>query len=181
MNETPGEKELIKRMKSPSHKEGAFRDFIIHYQERIYTHIRRMVIDHDLAHDLTQETFIKVYRHIESFREDANLFTWVYRIATNECLQHLRKMKRWRIISLQGAASYEIPSYIQSWDGDQVTEKLQRALCTLPDKQRLVFHLRYYDDLTYEEIAEVTETSVGALKASYHHAVKKIEHFLTND
>jgi RNA polymerase sigma-70 factor (ECF subfamily) len=151
------------------------------YQQRVYWHVRKMVIDHDDAHDVTQEVFIKIHRYIDTFREDAQLFTWIYRIATNESLSFLQKKKR-RFFLPIGDVEGELASKIDSSpqiSGDEIQLKLQKALLKLPDKQRLVFNMKYFEDLTYEEMSEITTTSVGALKASYHHAVKKIEDFLS--
>lgn len=139
-----------------------------------------MVISHDDADDITQEVFIKVYKNIASFREDAQLYTWIYRIAVNECLNFLQRRKR-RFFLPIGDLEGELTAKLTTSShvgGDEIQLKLQQALLKLPDKQRLVFNLKYFDDLTYEEIAEITKTSVGALKASYHLAVKKIEDFL---
>jgi len=140
-----------------------------------------MVIDHDDADDLTQEVFIKIHRAIGNFREDSQLFTWIYRIATNECLTFLNRKRRRFFLPLEDVGK-ELSSKIDSSSGmgeDEIQKKLQKALLTLPDKQRLVFNMKYFDDLPYEAISEITKTSVGALKASYHHAVKKIEDYLT--
>ena len=139
-----------------------------------------MVIDHDDADDLTQEVFIKIHKHIDSFRQDSQLYTWIYRIATNECLNFLQRKKR-RFFLPIGDVESELVAKLASSpyiSGDEVQLKLQKALLKLPDKQRLVFNMKYFDDLSYEEISEITTTSVGALKASYHHAVKKIEDLL---
>ncbi len=142
-----------------------------------------MVIDHDDADDLTQEVFIKVWKNLENFRQDAQLYTWVYRIATNECLTFLSsKRKRFFLPILD--ITEELANKIDTSpeiSGDEIQLKLQKALLRLPDKQRLVFNMRYYDELKYEEISEILGTSVGALKASYHLAAKKIEEFLKND
>ena len=151
------------------------------YQQRVYWHVRKMVIDHDDADDLTQEVFIKIHRYIDTFREDSQLFTWIYRIATNECLTFLEKKKR-RFFLPIGDVESELTTKIDSApniSGDEIQKKLQKALLKLPDKQRIVFNMKYFEDLSYEQMAEITSTSVGALKASYHHAVKKIEEFLT--
>lgn len=151
------------------------------YQQKVYWHIRKMVIDHDDADDVTQEVFIKVYKNIESFREDSQLYTWIYRIATNECLSFLQRKKR-RFFLPIGDVAKELIGKLDSAShisGDEIQLKLQKALLTLPDKQRLVFNMKYFDDMTYEDISEITNTSVGALKASFHHAVKKIEDFLS--
>jgi RNA polymerase sigma-70 factor (ECF subfamily) len=140
-----------------------------------------MVIDHDDADDLTQEVFIKIHRHIDGFREDAQLFTWIYRIATNECLSFLQRKKK-RFFLPIGDVESELKTKLESTpglSGDDIQLKLQKALLKLPDKQRMVFNMKYFDDMPYEQISEITDTSVGALKASYHHAVKKIEDFLS--
>lgn len=153
------------------------------YQQRIYWHIRKMVIDHDDADDVTQDVFVKVYKNIIGFREDAQLYTWIYRIATNECLTFLQRKKR-RFFLPIGDVTAELSQKLDRSShisGEEIQLKLQKALLVLPDKQRLVFNMKYFDDMPYEDIAEITKTSVGALKASYHHAVKKIEEFLTND
>jgi RNA polymerase sigma factor (sigma-70 family) len=139
-----------------------------------------MVIDHDDADDLTQEVFIKVHKYIDGFREDSQLFTWIYRIATNECLSHLNKKKKRFILPIENVG-HQLSAKIDSstdLDGDEIQKVLQKAILKLPDKQRLVFNMKYFDDLPYETISEITKTSVGALKASFHHAVKKIEEFL---
>jgi len=142
-----------------------------------------MLIDHDDSDDVTQEVFIKIHKYIDNFREDSQLYTWIYRIATNECLSFLSKKKRRFFLPLEdvnGELSRKIDSapYIS---GDEIQKKLQKALLKLPDKQRLVFNMKYYEDLSYEEISKITKTSVGALKASFHHATKKIEDSLTDD
>lgn len=150
------------------------------YQQKVYWHIRKMVIDHDDADDLTQDVFIKIYKHIGNFREDSRLYTWIYRIATNECLNFLQRRKR-RFFLPIGDVERELAGKLDTAthiSADEVQLRLQKALLKLPDKQRLVFNMKYFDDLSYEEIAEITATSVGALKASYHHAVKKIEDLL---
>jgi RNA polymerase sigma-70 factor (ECF subfamily) len=174
------DKELLSKIRNPETRNYGFNMLVRTYQQRVYYHIRKMVIDHDDADDLTQEVFIKIHRHIETFREDSQLFTWIYRIATNECLSFLQKKKR-RFFLPIGDVTGELVSKIDQaghLSGDDIQKKLQKAIIKLPEKQRLVFNMKYYDDLSYEQIAEITNTSVGALKASYHHAVKKIEEFL---
>ena len=146
----------------------------------MYWHIRKMVIEHEDADDVLQEVFVKVYRNLDNFREASQLYTWIYRIATNEALTHLNKKKKRQALSYEDvnqelANNLVSSSYVS---GDEIQLKLQKALLTLPDKQRLVFNMKYFDDLKYDEIAEITGTSVGALKASYHLAVKKIEQYL---
>lgn len=142
-----------------------------------------MIIDHDDSHDVTQEVFIKIHKSIGSFREDSQLFTWIYRIATNECLTFLSKKKRRFFLPIEDV-SKELASIIDNGEaitGDEIQKKLQKAILTLPDKQRLVFNMKYFEDLSYNEMEAITGTSVGALKASYHHAVKKIEEYLGRD
>jgi RNA polymerase sigma factor (sigma-70 family) len=177
------DKELLVKIRNPETRNYGFNMLVRSYQQRIYWHVRKMVIDHDDADDLTQEVFIKIHRYIDTFREDSQLFTWIYRIATNECLTFLDKKKRKFFLPINDVAG-ELSAKLDSsphLNGDEIQMKLQKALLTLPDKQRVVFNMKYFEDLTYEEMAEITTTSVGALKASYHHAVKKIEDFLTKD
>ena len=159
-----------------------FKEILEKYQRKIYWHCRKMVIDHDDANDLTQDTFIKVWQNINSFRADSQIYTWIYRIATNECLNFLAKKKK-NFASDITEWNDSLPDHEKAplIDGDVIEIKLQKALLTLPDKQRLVFNMKYFDEMQYNEIAEITGTSEGALKASYHHAVKKIEEFLKKD
>ena len=175
------DKDLLEKIRNPETRNYGFNLLVRAYQQRVYWHIRKMVIDHDDADDLTQEVFIKIHKYIENFREDSMLYTWIYRIATNECLSFLQRKKR-RFFLPIGDVEGELTSKLDSSphvSGDEIQLNLQKALLKLPDKQRLVFNMKYFDDMSYEEIAEITKTSVGALKASYHHAVKKIEDFLT--
>ncbi|MFM7855212.1 MAG: RNA polymerase sigma factor, partial [Flammeovirgaceae bacterium] len=153
------------------------------YQQRVYWHVRKMVIDHDDADDLTQEIFIKIHKYIDSFREDSQLFTWIYRIATNECLSFLNRKKKRFFLPIEDVTQQLCTKIDNDPDlgGDEIQKRLQKAILQLPEKQRLVFNMKYFDDLPYEQISEITDTSVGALKASYHHAVKKIEEFLGVD
>jgi RNA polymerase sigma factor (sigma-70 family) len=181
------DQELLEKIQysegSPESKNYAFNLLVRKYQQKIYWHIRKMVIDHDDANDLTQETFIKVWNNLASFRGDSKLYTWIYRIATNECLTFLSKKKR-RFFLPIGDVEAELIGKLDNSplvDGDAIQLKLQKALLKLPDKQRLVFNMKYYDELKYEEISEILGTSVGALKASYHLAVKKIEDFVSKD
>jgi len=170
------------KIKNPDTRNYGFNMLVRSYQQRVYWHVRKMVIDHDDADDLTQEVFIKIHRYIDTFREDSQLFTWIYRIATNECLTFLDKKKR-RFFLPIGDVAGELNAKLDSSyvSGDEIERKLQKALIKLPDKQRLVFNMKYFEDLSYEQMSEITNTSVGALKASYHHAVKKIEEFLTHE
>jgi RNA polymerase sigma-70 factor (ECF subfamily) len=174
---------LLEKIRNPETRNYGFNLLVRAYQQKVYWHVRKMVIDHDDADDVTQEVFIKVHRNIDSFREDARLFTWIYRIATNECLNFLQRKKR-RFLLPIGDVEGELAAKLDAQpglNGDEIQLKLQKALLTLPTRQRMVFNMKYFDDMTYEDIAEITNTSVGALKASYHHAVKKIEEFLKND
>lgn len=145
--------------------------------------IRKMVIDHDDANDLSQEVFVKIWFHLDSFRQESGLFTWIYRIATNECLGFLKK-KRMRFFLPIGDVEGELGQKVQSgnhFSGDEIQQKLQLAILKLPEKQRLVFTMKYFEEITYEEMSEILGTSVGALKASYHHAVQKITAQLETD
>jgi RNA polymerase sigma factor (sigma-70 family) len=174
------DQELLQKIRNPDSRNYGFNLLVRQYQQRVYWHVRKMVIDHDDADDLTQEVFIKVHKYIDGFREDSQLFTWIYRIATNECLSHLNKKKKRFFLPIEDVG-HQLSSKIDSstdLDGDAIQKVLQKAILKLPDKQRLVFNMKYFDDLPYETISEITKTSVGALKASYHHAVKKIEEFL---
>lgn len=174
------DKDLLSKIRNPETRNYGFNMLVRTYQQRVYYHVRKMVIDHDDADDLTQEVFIKIHRHIDNFREDSQLYTWIYRIATNECLSFLDR-KRKRFFLPIGDVAGELTSKLDSnahITGDDIQLKLQKVLLRLPDKQRLVFNMKYFDDLSYEEISKITDTSVGALKASYHHAVKKIEDLL---
>ncbi|MGI4821140.1 MAG: RNA polymerase sigma factor [Janthinobacterium lividum] len=173
--------EILAKFQDPASRNLAFNQLVRKYQQRVYWHVRKLVIDHDDADDLTQDTFVKVWKNLDNFRQDAALFTWIYRIATNECLSFLQSKRRKFFLPLHDIGP-ELMAKLEADPavaGDEVELKLQKAILRLPDKQRLVFNLRYYDDMPYEEMAEVTGTSVGALKASYHHAVKKIEQYVT--
>jgi RNA polymerase sigma-70 factor (ECF subfamily) len=175
--------ELLDKLRNPDTHNYGFNLLVRAYQQRVYSIVRKMVIDHDDAHDVMQDVFIKIHKSIGSFREDSQLFTWIYRIATNECLTFLAKKKR-RFFLPIGDVEKELAAVIdhsEPLSGDDIQKKLQKAILTLPDKQRLVFNMKYYEDLTYEEMQAITGTSEGALKASYHHAVKKIEDYLSKD
>ena len=165
-------------------RETAFSHLLKKYQQKIYWHVRRMVIDHDDADDVTQDIFIKIWRNLEKFREDSQLYTWLYRIATNECITFLNKKKQKQNVSLDDDSSSYLSETLADttyFNGDKAQMKLQQALLTLPEKQRLVFNMKYFEDLKYDEISEILGTSVGALKASYHLAVKKVEHFFNSN
>lgn len=172
---------IIAKFSDPRTKEEAFNALLEKYQQRIYWHIRRMVISHDDTDDVLQDVFIKVWRNLDKFRKDSQLYTWMYRIATNECITFLNRKKQRNNISLDNENSDYLANTLSSssyFDGTEAQRKLQNALLTLPDKQRLVFNMKYFDDLKYDEISDILGTSVGALKASYHLAVKKIKLFL---
>lgn len=171
---------LLRMFRDGSTRNKAFEAILDKYQQRVYWQIRRMVLDHDDADDVLQNTFIKIWENLERFKENSKLYTWIYRIATNESLQFLSRRKTVSIDdeSLNLAENLQTGTY---FNGNGVELKLQAAILQLPDKQRLVFNLKYYDNLTYDEMEEVTGTSTGALKASYHHAVKKIEGILKQD
>lgn len=174
------DKDLLEKIRNPETLNYGFNLLVRAYQQRVYSHVRKMVIDHDDADDVTQEVFIKIHKYIGNFREDSQLFTWIYKIATNECLSFLQRKKR-RFFLPIGDVAGELSAKLDSQpglSGDEIQLKLQKALLQLPDKQRLVFNMKYYEELTYEQMSEITNTSVGALKASYHHAVKKIEEFV---
>ncbi len=177
------DKEIILLVSNKETNEQGFRILVKEYQERIYWHIRRIVYSHDDANDIAQNTFVKIWQNLSSFRSDSNLYTWIYRIATNETFDFLKKKKRY-VFSARGDYRDELNQNLEDdniFDGSEIEKKLQKALLTLPDKQRIVFNLKYFDEMKYEEMSTVLDTSVGALKASYHHAVKKIEKYLDED
>lgn len=153
------------------------------YQERLYFHIRKMVLLHDDADDLLQQTFIKAWSNITLFRGDSQLYTWLYRIASNACIDFLKDKKKRSYTSIDDVPPHYLNAIEEDplFTGDEMEKVFQKALLLLPDKQRLVFNLKYFDELKYEEISEITGTSVGALKASYHHAVEKIKGFIRQD
>jgi RNA polymerase sigma-70 factor (ECF subfamily) len=174
--------ELLAQFRNSITKEKAYTVIIKKYQEKLYWHVRRMVVQHEDANDVLQNVFIRVWNGLENFREDSQLYTWLYRIATNECLTYLEQQKKRMSVSLSEVES-GLSNKIKAdkhFDPNRLEWKLQLAIQQLPDKQRVVFHLRYYDEMPYEEMSRVLETSEGALKASYHHAVKKIEDYIRN-
>lgn len=174
---------ILASFKDEQTREVAFTQLVRKYQERLYWHIRRMVVNHEDANDVLQNVFIKVWKNLSGFKEESNLYTWLYRIATNETLTWLDQQKRHGSVSLSDTES-ALANKLESekgFDANKLEWKLQKAIQSLPEKQRIVFNLRYYDEMPYEEMATVLDTSVGALKASYHHAVKKVEAFLLNN
>lgn len=175
--------ELLHQFRQPATKERAYTAIIKKYQEKLYWHIRRMVVDHEDANDVLQNMLIKVWNALENFREDSQLYTWLYRIATNESLTFIEQRKKRTSVSF-GDVEESLSNKIvadKDFDANKLEWKLQLAIQQLPEKQKAVFSLRYYDEMPYEEMSRVLETSEGALKASYHHAVKKIEEFIKNN
>ena len=174
---------LLALFREENSRNNAYALIVQKYKERLYWHIRRIVIDHDDADDVLQNTLIKAWKGLLKFKEESQLFTWLYRIATNESITFLnQKRKRFFIpivdVEQELAQSLESDAF---YTGDEIQLKLQKAILTLPEKQRLVFNMKYYEEMKYEEMSKILDTSVGALKASYHHAVKKIEIYLTTD
>ncbi|WP_321289431.1 RNA polymerase sigma factor [uncultured Sunxiuqinia sp.] len=177
------DQQIILELKQEKTKQAAFRSLVSTYKERLYWHIRKIVISHDDTDDVLQNTFIKVWRNIDNFREESGLFTWLYRIATNESLTFLSQKKKKTFAGSEESNDYILENlqtdpYI---NGDEIQYRLQKAIAQLPDKQRLVFNMRYFDDIKYQDMEKILETSEGALKASYHHAVKKIEEYFKSE
>lgn len=177
------ETQLVDQLKSETHKEQAFRTLITLYKERLYWHIRNIVKSHDDSDDVLQNTFIKIYKNIHNFKGDSKLFSWMYRIATNESITFINQnAKKLQITSeeAQSSAINKLTSDVY-FEGDAIQLQLQKAIATLPRKQQLVFNMKYFQDLKYSEISDILETSEGALKTSYHIAVKKIETYLAQN
>jgi RNA polymerase sigma-70 factor (ECF subfamily) len=176
------DKTLLQQFADPALREKAYTAIIRKFQEKLYWHIRRMVIDHEDANDVLQNVFIKVWHGLANFREDSQLYTWLYRIATNETLSFLdQKKRKSAAVSLDDDRGIDFENHIRAdkhFDSKRLEWKLQLAINQLPEKQRLVFNLRYYDEMPYEEMSQMLGTSAGALKASYHHAAKKIEGYI---
>lgn len=171
---------LVEQLKDVHTKEKAFRVLVSEYKERLYWHIRKIVISHDDTDDVLQNTFIKVFRGIDNFKQDSKLYSWMYRIATNESITFLNKRARERNTDIS-ELKQELVSTLDSdslFTGNEIEITLQKAIATLPQKQQLVFNMKYFDHMKYDEISLILETSVGALKASYFHAVKKIENYI---
>lgn len=176
------EQQLIKRLHDETTRRAAFEEMVRKYQEPLYRLVRRMVLIHEDADDVLQNTFIKAWQGIEKFRGDSSLGTWLYRIASHEALDHLEKNKHLcaSIDDEDSPGTMSIAAKLEGdpfFDGDEVERQLQEAIASLPNKQRLVFNMKYYDEMKYEDMSQVLGTSVGALKASYHHAVQKISKF----
>ncbi len=171
------DEELFEMFSKAGLENQAFNHIVRKYQEAVYWHVRRLVISHDDTNDIVQDVFIKAWQALPKFRQDSSLYTWIYRIATNEALTFLKKKKRRNLmpmvdVSKQLEETLEADAYYR---GNDMEKKLQKAILALPEKQRVVFNMRYFDEMKYEDMAKVLDTSEGALKASYHHAVKKIE------
>jgi RNA polymerase sigma factor (sigma-70 family) len=177
------EKVFIQELLNPKTQNIAFQKLVSTYQKPLYNHIRNIVLNHDDAHDVLQNTFVKVFRYLNKFKGDSKLFSWVYRIATNEALTFLSQKAKLSGITSEALQNKTIENLEADafFDGNEIQLKLQKAIVTLPEKQQLVFKMKYFEELKYEEIAEILGTSVGALKASYHHAVKKIEAHVTSN
>jgi RNA polymerase sigma-70 factor (ECF subfamily) len=177
------EKEFIQELLDPKTQNVAFQKLLSDYQRPLYHHIRNIVLNHDDADDVLQNTFVKVFRYLKDFKGESKLFSWMYRIATNEAITFInQKAKR------NGMTSEALQSKIVGnlkadayFDGNEIQLKLQKAIVLLPEKQQLVFKMKYFEEIKYEDMSEILGTSVGALKASYHHAVKKIEKYMTTD
>jgi len=168
---------LIGKLKDPSQKRMAFQELVILYREKLYWHIRKIVIDHDDTDDILQNVLVKVWNNIDAFREESSLYTWLFRIATNESLTFLSKKKRRSGFFVTSQEEYLIGKFEadEYFDGDEIQKKLMEAVLKLPTKQRLVFNMKYFDKMKFTEMAEILQLTTGALKASYHHACKKIE------
>ncbi len=176
------DKELLKMFKS-GNPDYAFNLIMRKYQQNIYWHVRRLLIDHDDSNDVVQNVFLKVWQNISKFRGDSKLYTWLYRIATNEALSFLKKKQKRFFIPLVDVEA-NLSEKIESdhfFKGDEIQKKLQKVILKLPEKQRVIFNLRYFDEMKYEDMSQILNTSTGALKASYHIAAKKVEEFLKSD
>ncbi len=181
MNINKPDSDILELLGSDLNK--GFRLIVDRYSRKLYWHIRRLVILHDDADDALQNTFISAWRNINNFRSESSIYTWLYAIATNEALALVKKRNKNNAISIDDPGSWLANSKEgNSWfDGDEAQVKLQNAILQLPEKQRVVFNLKYYDEMSYKDMSKILKTSVGALKASYHHAVKKIEDFIRNN
>ncbi|MEN1785817.1 MAG: RNA polymerase sigma factor [Bacteroidota bacterium] len=175
------EEPLVLALQEQATQAKAFEELVNTYKERLYWHIRRIVLDHNDADDVLQNTFIKVYKSINGFKGDSKLYSWLYRIATNEALTFLKKRSKERGVSEETYQQHLVANLVSDvyFEGDTIQLKLQKALATLPQKQKLVFNMKYFQEMKYEAISEALGTSVGGLKASYHLAVQKIQSYLT--
>lgn len=177
------EAEIVEQLRNPQTQRDAFGKVVACYGEKLYWQIRKMVLSHDDANDLLQNTFLKAWTNMDYFRGEAKLSTWLYKIAINECITFLNKQRSLNNVSIDDTDIFLLEKIKGDdyFDGDNAQVKLQEAILTLPEKQRLVFTMKYFDEMKYEDMSDILGTSVGALKASYHHAVKKVEEFLTKD
>jgi RNA polymerase sigma-70 factor, ECF subfamily len=177
------EKEFIQQLLDPKTQNAAFQKLLSDYKRPLYSHIRTIVLNHDDTDDVLQNTFVKVFRYLKDFKGESKLFSWIYRIATNEAITFINQKAKKNKISSETLQNRIVDNLKADdyFDGNEIQFKLQKAVAGLPEKQQLVFKMKYYQELKYEEISEILGTSVGALKASYHHAVKKIEDFMTRD
>jgi RNA polymerase sigma-70 factor (ECF subfamily) len=177
------DQEILKHFRNENTRHYGFNLLVHAYQERIYWHVRRIVIDHEDANDIIQDVFVKIWKNLDNFREDSKLYTWIYRIATNEALSFLKKKRTFLFIPLIDVENRLAQSLRgdQYFSGDEIKMKLQKAILKLPEKQRIVFNMKYFEEMTYRDMSEILGTSIGALKASYHIAVKKIEESVTID
>ncbi len=175
------DKELLEKFFDVNTRHYAFNLLVNQYQQKLYWHIRRILLDHEDTNDVIQNVFIKVWKNLETFRQDSLLYTWLYRIATNEALTFLKLKKRRALVSFSDV-EYEMAASLCNdplFTGDKIQLKLQQAIIKLPPQQRLVFNMKYFEAMKYEEISEILGVTVGALKATYHHAVKKISKYVT--
>ena len=177
------EQELITSLKNPETLNSAFKELLSAYKERLYWHIRKIVISHDDTDDVLQNTFIKIYKNIDKFKGDSKLYSWMYRIATNESITFINQRAKKNNSATEEAQQVLLNNLTSDeyFDGDEAQLKLQKAIATLPQKQQLVFNMKYFDAIKYKEMSEILETSEGALKASYHIASKKIEEYILNN
>ncbi|MCB0388542.1 MAG: RNA polymerase sigma factor [Winogradskyella sp.] len=177
------ESKLLEQLQSNQYKDSAFKELITLYKERLYWHIRHIVKSHDDTDDVLQNTFIKIYKNIHNFKGDSKLFSWMYRIATNESLTFIKQRAKQLQMSNEDIKQLAIDNLKADvyFEGDDIQYKLQQAIATLPEKQQLVFNMKYFQDIKYKDMAQILDTSEGALKASYHIAIKKLEDYLTNN
>jgi RNA polymerase sigma-70 factor (ECF subfamily) len=175
------EKDFIRELLDPKTQNAAFQKLLRKYQRPLYNHIRNIVLNHDDADDVLQNTFIKVFQHLKNFKGESKLFSWMYRIATNEAITFINQKAKKNGITSEAMQSKIVDNLKadEYFDGSDIQLKLQKAIALLPEKQQLVFKMKYFEEIKYEDLSEILGTSVGALKASYHHAVKKIEEFMT--
>lgn len=182
VNKQYTDSEIISLITETSSQSKGFGILLDKFQQKVYWQVRKMVVNHDDANDITQDIFIKIWQKLSNFRGDSQLSTWIFRITYNECITFIEKKKKKNQVGLENYENEFSENFTTDVliSGDEISLKLEKAIQTLPEKQKAVFNLKYFEELTYEEISEITQTSVGALKASYHLAVKKIEYFVNN-